>query len=437
MSESQGFSAQAPTVRPTRWRGILLPVCLILVGGGVWAGIEIWNAERAFNRGRLLLRQDRDVEAERELERYLRWHPHNPKAILLWAEAVIKGDSRTPRDAAELAISGLKKIPDTSPLGAEARMREGRLAFLILQQPGRAEALLLRSAELRHDLLDTHYLLWKLLDMTERFHYSEAHFWNIYELTPQGNKAERLREWYLSQFSPGSANADLDRHMGFLASGESASEATENLRLSQFLANEPESSMVVAAYARWLLHARERDQAADLLKNFPAFDTALGDPYFVSVLVDLMIDLGRLDDARLYFDRWPLPRDGFLYWQTAGRVFEIVERNDKSAVDAYDRALAIWPGPAEWSVMHRRAQCLSRLGDRLNAELGRQESKRIELLMDTDVHKKLRLALVDLKSVDTMKQMVSFYTALHRSQEAKCWQSELDRLISLPARGRL
>ena len=80
--------------------------------------------------------------------------------------------------------------------------------------------------------------------------------------------------------------------------------------------------------------------------------------------------------------------------------------------------------------MHRRAQCLARLGDREEAEKGRQESKRIERLMETEIHNKLRLALVDLKDPGTLKMMVEFYRSLNRARESTCWQTELERLLS-------
>ena len=292
--------------------------------------------------------------------------------------------------------------------------------------------MLLRSAELDPELLDTHYLLWNVFDMTERFYYSEPHFWKTYDLSPNGHQAARLREWYLSQFSPGAFSLELDRRMGFLMPEELPGNHVDFVRLNTFLSNEADSPMVVAAKARFLIHLHKRDEAVGLLTGFSANEEALGNPYFLSALVTVLIDLGRLDEARRYFARWPQPGTGFLYWSVASRIFEVADRDDRSAVNACDAALSIWPGPVEWSIMHRKAQCLARLGDRSTADAMRKEAKRIELLMEPEVHQKLLLALTDLSSRESLLQMVRFYQSINRQREAECWQEVIDRLPSPP-----
>lgn len=427
MSESpQTAPGKSTVVSSRRW--LLFFPTIGLVGLSVWAAVEMIGIERALARGRTHLRHLRAEEAERELNRYLWLHPRSPEAILLWAEAVISGDLRSPEEAAELAIGRMQEIPDGSPVAAEARMKEGRIALLILHQPDRAEKLLMRSAELDPELVDTHYLLWKLFDLTERFYYSEPHFWNLYNLSADAVKAERLRDWYLSQFSPGTSNTELDRRMGFLLPGEQHGDQIDEARLDEFLTNEPDAPMVVAAKARLLLHLRERDEAIRLLMGISDDQDALSNPFYVAALVTGLLDLGRLDEARSYFEKWPQPHAGFLYWSVAGRVFEVVDRDNMAAVNACNEALAIWPGPVEWSIMHRKAQCLARLGDRTGADTMLKEAKRIELLMEPEVHKKLLLAMEDLSSRQSLLQMVEFYQAINRQREAECWKDVIDRL---------
>ena len=433
MSESPQTAPGKSSVVPSR-RWLLVFLTVGSLGLAIWAVAEIVGIERALSRGRVLLRKQRPAEAERELNRYLWLHPRSPEAILLLAEAVISGSARSPQEAAELAISQMQTIPDESPFGAEARMREGRLALLILHQPDRAEKLLMRSAELDPELPDSHYLLWKLFDMTERFYYSEPHFWNTYNLTPDALKAEQLRNWYLSQFSPGTSNAELDRRMGFLTPGELPGDHIDLVRLDTFLSNEADSPMVVAANARFLLHLHERDEAIKVLTGISATEEAISNPFYLSAMVTVLMELGRLDEARSYFGRWPQPGTGFVYWSVAGRVFEVADRNDSSAVKAFDDALSIWPGPVEWSIMHRKAQCLARLGDRSAADAMLKEAKRIELLMEPEVHQKLRLAMADLSSRESLLEMVEFYQLINRQREAECWQRVIDRLPSLPIR---
>ena len=163
--------------RPRRlWANIAL---LVLTGLSVWLGVAYYDASQSLQRGKRFLRQMRNVEAEAEFQRFIRWHRSHAEARLLLAEAVVKGDRRQPQDAAEIALDLLQGIPDSSPLAAEARMRQGRLALLILQRPTIAEELLLKSVRLNAQLLDSHFLLWKLFDLTERFQHAEAHFWNV------------------------------------------------------------------------------------------------------------------------------------------------------------------------------------------------------------------------------------------------------------------
>ena len=190
--------------------------------------------------------------------------------------------------------------------------------------------------------------------------------------------------------------------------------------------------MVVAAKARLLMHLHERDEAIGLLTGVSAFEDALSNPFFLSALVTVLVDLGRLEEARRYFTRWPQPGTGFLYWSIAGRVFEVADRDDRSAVKACDEALSIWPGPVEWSIMHRKAQCLARLGDRSTADAMLKEAKRIELLMEPEVHQKLLLAMADLSSRESLLEMVRFYQSINRQREAECWKDATDRLPPPP-----
>jgi len=405
-----------------------------LIAGAVLltAAAYYWNARSeaaaSLQRGKSFLRQRRESLAEKELTTYLRWFPDDAAGILAWAEAVVLGRERTAKEAAELAIEKLRTIPNESPLAAEARMREGRLLFLILKKPAAAEQLLRTSAELDPGLADTWYLLWKLYDMTERFHYSEEFFVRFLDLSPQNQHAERLREWYISQFSPKTANAELDRLMGFLPEGILPDDNTERIRLTTFLENEPSSSMMVAANARWLLHVNQREEALRTLEGMTDRAAAAREPFYVAAMVSVLMELGRTNEAREWFSKWPGKKAGFLYWSTAGRFFEVVERDTKSAVDHFTRALAVWPGPADWSLMHRRAQCLSRLGDREAAEAARAESRRIELLMESEVHQKLLRVLLDLSDPVALQEMVSFYQELNRQREVELWEQVIERL---------
>lgn len=410
----------------------ILNIRVVLVAavavGTLWFVVDRRIATNELKNARTYLRQRRDVEAEQALSRYLATFPRDDDAVLMWAQAVVSGDQRTPEEAARLAIEKLETIPDESPRAGEARMREGRLALLILKQASKAEQRLQRSAQLDPGILDTHYLLWKLFDMTERFQFSEPHFWNTLKLTPQAGKAERLREWYVSQFSPSAANADLDRKMGFLKPGALPGEQSDLARLEEFFSSEPDSPMVAAALAQWYLRNRKRNEALAILKGIADNNDAGNDSFFLPTFISALIETGELETAKQRFASWPKGKDGYDYWITAGRISDLVDRDNKAAGHAYDEALKIWPGPVDWPTMHRKSQCSARMGERDRAAEERARSKKVELLMEPEVHQRLRRALADLNSQETALQMIEFYNQLDRKGEAEEWQKVLDEL---------
>jgi hypothetical protein len=348
--------------------------------------------------------------------------------ILLWAQAVISGRNRTPQQAAELALTRLQQIPDSSPLAAEARMREGRLGLLVLQKPEFAEARLRKSLELGPPTLDACYLLWKLCDLTERVAEAEPWFWAAYELTPEEQQPERLREWYTSQFSPQAANAELDRLLGFLEPNRFSDDAVTLARLAAFRSHEPESFLTAAAEAHFMIHLRDRDPAIDLLLRHWQRPEANTNDFLMSTLVDVLLETGRLDEAQVIFERWT-PSEGFQWLRTAGRMQQIVYQQDSEALELFERARPIWPGPIDWSLLHYEAQSLARLGRRSESESARARAKEIELLMELDVHRELRQALLDLRRPQNLQKIQDFYQKIGRDREANEWNRHRTRLF--------
>src|SRR5207245_125436 len=117
--------------------------------------------------------------------------------------------------------------------------------------------------ELDPNHYDAHYMLWKVLDLTSRPHLAEAVFWRVFELGPPPSRPELLREWFLSEFSPGSGAAPLDRIMGILEESETPSVPGQYKRLQAFRAAEPEAPIAGAALARLFLQEGRREQALE------------------------------------------------------------------------------------------------------------------------------------------------------------------------------
>jgi tetratricopeptide (TPR) repeat protein len=403
------------------WRTFTAAAAAFVLGWIGWNLFQYSAARAAAAAGRQYLRERRDELAEQEFSRSLQWFPEDHELRLLWAQAVIGGRNRPAQEAAELALDGLRKIPDASPFAAESRMREGRLALLVLHQPDRAEQLLKKSLELDPKPADAWYLLWKLYELTERAQLAEPWFRGVWERTAAADKPTVLRDWYLSQFSPNAANAELDRRMGFLKPGQAGSGAAAVARLATFQRSEPNSMLTRTINAAYLIQLRDRESALPLLEELQSTPEARGSDFFLSIWVDLLLELGRLSDAQTWFEAYTGPRSGFLFDRTAGRMEQTVYRRDEQALECFERALSVWPGPAEWSLLHFRAQSLARLGKREEAEQSRIQARKIESKMELSVHQDLRTLLLHLNEPGVLRTMANFYRSLGCDWEAEEW----------------
>ncbi len=419
------------TARSRSWRQLILwlvlPVVLLL-SVGLWQRYQNGVVAALRETGRQYLRERRDDLAEAAFERCLQRFPEDAELILLWAQAVISGRGRTAQEAAELALGRLQQIPDTSTFAAEARMREGRLGLLVLLRPEFAESRLKKSLELGPPTLDANYLLWKLCDLTERFGEAEPWFWAAYSLTPEDQQLARLREWYTSQFSPQSANAELDRLLGFLEPDRFSDDTVTLARLAAFRSNEPDSALARAAEASFMIHLRDREPAIALLRDQWQRPGGASNDFLMSTLIDVLLETGRLDEAQVIFERWPAG-SSFRWLRTAGRMQQIVYQQDAEAVELFDRALPVWPGPIDWSMLHFKAQSLAKLGRREESEAVRLRAREIELLMELPVHQELRQALADLQRPENLRKMANFYRKIGREREASEWDRHRERLF--------
>jgi tetratricopeptide (TPR) repeat protein len=311
-----------------------------------------------------------------------------------------------------------------------ARSQQARLSFFVLHRPLEGQRLFEEAIKLDPDYIHARYLLWKLLDLTGRSDSAEPLFWQIYEKTPPGDRPYLMREWYMSQFFPASANPLLDIQMGYSDPSKPLQLNPEYVRLKEHRDAEPEEPVNHAALARWFQHDGDHTTALSLLEHGLKIPGADKDPYFLSILLATLFERGDLDRAREFFQGWPEPREGYEYWRWAGMLADEADRNYPEAIKAYDQALAIWPGPVDWRTMYRRANCLARMRQPEAAAAARAEAKALESQMDTDIHMALREALDDKNLQDRAKlqQVQDFYRALRRPREVAAWQEILDQL---------
>ncbi len=411
---------------------------LLVLGAGValYATVIVVRAQFGLNAGQELLAHQLWPQARKQLSRYLWLHPKDASARILMAEALVKDEALPAEDAATRAMGYLAEIPDNSPLAAEARLQQGRLCFLILHKPGRAEQHLRRAIDLQADALPAYQLLWTVMNATGRAELSEDVFWRVFELSPEQEQPLRMREWYMNNFYPLTASESLDRMMGILAPEETPTRTTESGRYLRFRSNEPEAPVNHAAVARWCQQEGDPEFALRLLDTAATeLDNATQDPFFLSTYIATLLDLGEHQRAEAYLQQWPETDRGHFYWKWRAIILDEFGDAHEDACKAYERALEIWPGPVDWRLRHRRAVCLAKIG---NERLAAEERKRlfaVKQLMETETHERLRNALGSAQEL-AKSEIVDFYRQLGRNREADFWMEQIQlwrRGISLEA----
>jgi len=407
-------------------RFLLIGAVLLLmafVGYRQYLNWQLNRFETSLKAGRQYLAERRDELAEEQFAVCLGIRPEDADVVMLWAEAVMGGRSRTGEEAAALVLPELAKIPDESPLAGEVRMREGRLLLLVLHRPDAAERKLRRATQLDPEIADSWYLLWKLYDLTNRFERAETFFVETLRRTAPGMRAERLRDWYLSQFSQGAANAELDRLMGFLGETETAGDQTVDQRLQDFVSQEPDSLITQTAQAAFFIQLRDRQKALEVLQQLETHPEAYSSDWYLSLTIELLLDLGQLDEAEQLQGKWAAEKDSYSWHRCAGRIDQVIHRDDESAIRHFSAAQKIWPGPTDWSLLHFQAQSAARLGRKAESIRLREEADRIEKVTELELHRDLRILLLQPNSPQAIARMVDFYTRLGRNFEGEAWKS--------------
>lgn len=409
----------------------------IVVAGVVLAGLlalsgYFWVERYRVQAERLM--ENRDwASARTALTSYLRFHPAHASARLMMAESLIRDHKLSGEEKVEAALEQLRQIADDSPRAAEARLQEGRLYLLLRLQPGRAERSFLRSLAIEPDRAETRILLWKLYDMTNRWDSAEDHFWTLCQQSPASDRAALLRDWYLSEFSPGTANLELSRRMGLLGVNEAPDVFSDRKRLEAFVASEPDWPEGYALLARWLHHQGGLQQASQQLDQAEKLPNGAQTPLVIATRVAVCLEMGEFDRARQALQNWPEPRDGYECWKTVGLIADQVQRDNLAACQAFEKAIRTTAGKSDWLIQHRLSQCLLRSGKTDEAARIRQQSKQVELLMEAPVHTGLRRALLTPRAPETLSRMIELYQQLGRDREVAAWReltpvSEHDKL---------
>jgi tetratricopeptide (TPR) repeat protein len=254
-------------------------------------------------------------------------------------------------------------------------------------------------------------------------HLTQPYFWKAYELGPEADRPQHMREWYQTEFSPTAAALPLDEKMGFTNSNDDSYLNAELRRLQQFAAAEPDSPIAAAALSRLFLRRGMRAKAQEFLESAQSIEVAFDDPYYVASWIALLIDMGEFERAEELFRRWPGEQSGYEYWKWEGIICDEVRHDDRGAVAAFDKAGNIWPGELDWQLLYRNAHCLVRMKADHEAEKARARALSIERMMELDVQIPVRQAMRHLDDAAQVAVVVDFYRKLGRIREAHYWET--------------
>lgn len=407
------------------WKISLGLFLIVIVVSGLWGWRYLSSAVSKAAREVVV---GEFASARRRLTNYLRFFSSDSRARLLLAESWVKDDlTLDGTERAKLALAELNKIPDEDSLGSLARLQEGKLFLLILYQPGRAYQSFLKSIELNPESPDPKQLLWSTMNLLYRFE-AEDLAWTLYEKLPMEAKSSCLRDWFLTEFGPGSANLQLDRALGILAEGETPTSATELRRLQKFRQAEPDSSLVYTALANLFKREGHRSRALEILDEaLKNCENPREDWAYLSIRAEVLIELGKLEEAQAEFDRWPESNRGYDYWRIRG-FLEDESGKLAEAISSLEKSLDTVGGSTDWLSRNRMAGCLAQSGRKEEGSKQRALAKQIEKLMEPDYQRKLRFSLAEADNKETCLLVIDFYQQLGRTKEVAAWKKVLESL---------
>ena len=380
-----------------------------------------------------------DYRETRYLLRNVLWYqPKHAEANLLMAEALITdeslslpGDVLRDREIVQQALDHLDQIPDASPLAALAHQKAAELLFNYYSRPTAAMRRLDRAMKLDPNLPSIYELRMRMYAMLGRPRYGINDMWKMYELISDEDRPKLLRRWFMYEFFPDTSLTEIDRQMGFAAPNEATNSVVASRRLQSFKNSEPQAALGYAATANWLLKQTDPELAQQLLNISlnESNDIDRCEFWFV-VAVDVLENLGTLDDAVALVERWPEPREGYDYWRARAMVELRVQGEPERALESYSKAIKFWPGPIDWSMHNMMAACLRELGRTEEAIEKTERAAEVEKLLRDDTLQPILSALLNLEDAEGLKRLVNFYDELDMPRERAAWQAVIDQLES-------
>lgn len=342
--------------------------------------------------------------AEGYLEAVLSRFPHHAEARLLSARVA------TGRRDFARALERLAEIPDSDPLGAEARLREGEILYHA-NRGAEAEVALRRRLALTPDCIQARRLLVALYRLEDRESEAAALLWQLYEAAPGELKIEPLKELFLAQFAMYVDGAAVRRLQ--LMVEENPDDIDAEVAIGSRLykgvhkGGDPEA-------AKQLL--------AKCLERRPDHLTCRAN------LARCHMDLGEYEQVAQLLAEWPEPVRDTRYWRLNGLLQQDYQADYAGAVESYRKVLAA--EPEDYKICHRLGQCLQFSGQTEQAQVELSRAAKLRESNNYVYNRTLiRETIPRVNSDAALRHQVGrFYEDLGRHQEAACWYGEALRL---------
>ncbi|MEZ6061904.1 MAG: tetratricopeptide repeat protein [Planctomycetaceae bacterium] len=411
---------------PRIWRRWWLIAAIVLVPA-VFAAQWYTSREWGFDRAREAAGRRRWEEARQHLARYLELHPNSSQARLLMAEALVKEKGTRPTEAIPQAIEHLRRVDGSPQDIATAKLQIARLSFLVLKKPGQAERELQEALALDPRSFDANVLMWKLLDLTGRHELAGDYFWQAFEVADESQHPVLLRDWFLSEFYPETGNDNFYSIFGAQKIGKIPASVNLLVRLRE---SEPEAVVLHAALAAYYLENGVPTSSLELLKEAPDLSAAMHDAFFVSVLLEALVDLGEFEKAEDCFRKFPQPHEGYLYWRSEGLFQQTVADDAAAAIKSYEKCLQMAAGKFDWGLMMRLSECLRKVG---RADEAQEIQTRVNYLttqaLTEERAQDLRERLRNLNDPGVAGDVGDLYREFGKSREASAWEELHQRLL--------
>jgi tetratricopeptide (TPR) repeat protein len=406
---------------------VLALAAVVLISAVGFFGWRFWRqhsvdqsliaARRAMQEGDLSLAR---VHANRVLQVV----ENDGEALLIKAESIAKDPSYDDESAYQKTRELLRSVPETSPFASQARLREAAILFFERLRACEAESTLRELMKTDPENTECLDLLIRILCATGRAQDIEPLIWKRYELEPESTRASILATWFETQFFISSFNRSTDVSVGLIAPNDQPTKQTTLARLVNFRTSEPDCFPVAGGVGNWFNQTADAAMTLDMMDLIiPNAPEALKDSCFVRNLVSAYFVEGQFEKAVEALSKWPEHAKGeFEYFVWVGIMAQENDRDYPKAIEAFNKAVEIWPGQADSTTFFRLANCLEQVGEAEKSKAIAQHSEKIKQLLLPETLEDLQKRTTRLQDVSSYEAMSQFYKELRRPKESGYWQ---------------